>query len=145
MFSDSFSMTALYKVNPFGQTFIWGRDDYTGLHKKGRMVNTNAIGQNDELWIITFMVFILIITSYIVNEISDNTFVTKSSNVGSNINPEDVTIIRSEIRIKNVNKVIIGTLNINSLLPKFEQLKLIRNNYIDVIQETKLDLSFTDE
>ena len=145
--SDSLSMIILHKLNPLAKTFIWRCDDDTDLHKKRSMVNTNAIGQNDELSIITFMAFILIVTSYIVNEIADNTFLTMSSNVGSNINPEDATSILSKIRINNVNKVIIGTLNINSSPPKFEQLKLIISNYIDVfvIQETKLDPSFRDD
>ena len=54
------------------------------------------------------------------------------------------TKILRELRIKNVNRVIIGTLNINSLPEKFEQLKLLIGNYLDilVIQETKLDSSF---
>ena len=49
-----------------------------------------------------------------------------------------------EIRIKNVNNVIIGTLNINSLAPKFEELKEIIGKNLDIltIQETKLDSSF---
>ena len=58
-----------------------------------------------------------------------------------------IRMMQQAIRINNVTKVIIGTLNIYSLPPKFEQLKLIISNYIDVfvIQETKLDPSFTDE
>ena len=52
-----------------------------------------------------------------------------------------------EIMIKNINQIIIGTLNINSLFTKFEQLKLIIANYLHilVIGETKLDSSFPDE
>ena len=52
--------------------------------------------------------------------------------------------IFKEIRVKNVNRVIIGTLNINSLAPKFEQLKEIIGTNLDIltIQETKLDESF---
>ena len=52
--------------------------------------------------------------------------------------------ILRKIRVKNVNRVIIGTLNINSLAPKFESLKEIIGNNIDIltIQETKLDSSF---
>ena len=48
------------------------------------------------------------------------------------------------MRIKNVNNVIIGTLNINSLAPKFEQLEEIVGKSLDIltIQETKLDDSF---
>ena len=49
-----------------------------------------------------------------------------------------------EIRVKNVNKVVIGTLNINSFASKFEQLREIIGRTIDIltIQETKLDPSF---
>ena len=49
--------------------------------------------------------------------------------------------ILRKIRLKNVNRVIVGTLNINSLAPKFELLKEIIGKNIDIltIQETKLD------
>ena len=49
-----------------------------------------------------------------------------------------------EIRIKNLNRVIIATLNINSIRNKFDQLKLsiIGNIDILVITETKLDDTF---
>ena len=62
----------------------------------------------------------------------------------SDLESETADKILSKIRVKNVNKVIIGTLNINSLAPKFEQLKAVIGKNIDVltIQETKLDSSF---
>ena len=49
-----------------------------------------------------------------------------------------------KLRIKNINRVIIGTLNINSIASKLEQLKEVIGNYLDIltIQETKLDDSF---
>ena len=55
--------------------------------------------------------------------------------------------ILKEIRIKNVNRLIIGTLNINFIAPKFEQLKEIIGNHLDIftIQETKIDDSFPDD
>ena len=48
------------------------------------------------------------------------------------------------LRLSNVNRVIIGNLNINSLTNKFDQLKEIVLKYIDilVITETKLDDTF---
>ena len=48
------------------------------------------------------------------------------------------------IRVKNVNSVIIGTLNINSLASKFDEFKLVVNEIFDnlVITETKLDKTF---
>ena len=57
---------------------------------------------------------------------------------------ESADEILRKIRVKNVNKVIIGTLNINSLAPKFEQLREVIGKNIDIltIQETKLDSSF---
>ena len=52
--------------------------------------------------------------------------------------------ILKEMRVKNVNRVVIGTLNINSLAPKFDQLREVVGNNLDIlaIQETKLDASF---
>ena len=57
---------------------------------------------------------------------------------------ESADEILRKIRVKNVNKVIFGTLNINSLAPKFEQLREVIGKNIDIltIQETKLDSSF---
>ena len=48
------------------------------------------------------------------------------------------------LRIKNCNKITIGTLNINSISNKFEQLKTIVGKNLDilVINETKLDDNF---
>ena len=48
------------------------------------------------------------------------------------------------LRLSNVNRVFIGNLNINSLTNKFDQLKEIVLEYIDVlvITETKLDDTF---
>ena len=49
-----------------------------------------------------------------------------------------------KLRIRNPNKIIIGNLNINSLPNKFEQLKDIVMQHIDilVLTETKLDDTF---
>ena len=51
----------------------------------------------------------------------------------------------SNLRLKNYNKVIIGNININSIGNKFEQLKKLMKDNIDilVITETKIDDSFT--
>ena len=48
------------------------------------------------------------------------------------------------IKIKNVNRIVIASLNINSVSGKFDQLKEIIGTNIDIltIQETKLDSSF---
>ena len=48
------------------------------------------------------------------------------------------------LRLRNVNEVIIGNININSLPNKFEHLKELVINHIDVLvfTETKLDDSF---
>ena len=48
------------------------------------------------------------------------------------------------LRLSNLNRVIIGNLNISSLTNKFDQLKEIVIEYIDilVITETKLDNTF---
>ena len=50
----------------------------------------------------------------------------------------------SSIRSKNVNRLLIGNLNINSISGKFDQLKVLVQRKLDVlvITETKLDSSF---
>ena len=61
---------------------------------------------------------------------------------------ENAVNILKKIRIKNINRITIATLNINSLASKFEQLREVIGNNIDIltIQETKLDSSFpTDQ
>ena len=57
---------------------------------------------------------------------------------------ENANDILQKLRIKNVNRIVIGTLNINSLPNKFDQLKEVIGKNLDVIsiQETKLDSSF---
>ena len=56
---------------------------------------------------------------------------------------DPLSVIKN-LRLRNVNKVIIGNININSLPNKFEQLKELAIKHIDVlvITETKLDDSF---
>ena len=57
---------------------------------------------------------------------------------------ENPTDVLHKIRIKNVNRIVIGSLNINSLPAKFDQLKEVIGKNLDIltIQETKLDSSF---
>ena len=65
-----------------------------------------------------------------------------SSELDSGLESAD-NILR-KIRIKNINRVMIGTLNINSLASKFDQLREVIGDHLDIltIQETKLDSSF---
>ena len=48
------------------------------------------------------------------------------------------------LRVKNVNRLIIGNLNINSISNKFDQLKLFAQGKVDIliVTETKLDSTF---
>ena len=54
-------------------------------------------------------------------------------------------MVLKALRLKNVNKLIIAHLNINSLRDKFEFLIFLTRDNIDVlmISETKLDQSFS--
>ena len=65
----------------------------------------------------------------------------------SSLSDSSANNILKDIRIKNVNRLIIGTLNINFIAPKFEQLKEVIGNHLDIftIQETKIDESFPDD
>ena len=68
----------------------------------------------------------------------------EENEIGSNSDIETAENLLRKIRVKDANRIIIGTLNINSLAPKFEQLKEVIGKNIDIltIQETKLDSSF---
>ena len=57
----------------------------------------------------------------------------------SKINKTDLSSIDmlQQIRIKNVNKLIIGNLNINSIRNKFDQLKVFINRNIDIFVNKK--------
>ena len=62
-------------------------------------------------------------------------------------NLDDDTDIFNQLkkyRLKNANKVILATLNINTIANKFTALKEIVSNHIDIliIEETKLDETF---
>ena len=71
------------------------------------------------------------------NLINDENYVKNPDN-------EAVNDVLRNLRIKNLHKIIIATLNINSIGGKFEQLKTIISGNIDilVVTETKLDDSF---
>ena len=79
-------------------------------------------------------------------EISDspNTTTSEPEISGTESDGENALNALKKIRIKNVDKVIIGTLNINSLPAKFDQLSEVVGNHLDIlaIQETKLDGSY---
>ena len=60
---------------------------------------------------------------------------------------ENANELLKNIRVKNVNRITIGSLNINSISSKFDQLKEIIGNHLDIltIQETKIDSSFPED
>ena len=84
----------------------------------------------------------------------ENTLTHQVSNTIDNSNHNDVAKEDTnsdnafnsikEYRLKNSNKVILATLNINSIRNKFSSLKELVSNNIDVlvIEETKLDDTF---
>ena len=79
---------------------------------------------------------------------SEPSLVDSNSNDSQTSENEDsANSILKNLRIKNINRLIIGTLNKNFTAPKFDQLKEVIGNYLDIftVQETKLDKSFTDD
>ena len=80
------------------------------------------------------------------NESASQTF-NESTLSGSESGTNSAYDVLREIRVKNVNKVVIGSLNINSFASKFVQLREIIGKNLDIltIQETKLDASFPSE
>ena len=71
-------------------------------------------------------------------------FSIKETNTSNNNKNESDFQILSSLKLRNHNKLIIGNLNINSLPNKFDQLKLIIQDKIDILilTETKLDTNF---
>ena len=94
------------------------------------MTNTNQCGNKDKL------------SSEATTRIRDS--LNRSSKMSINdVFAHCITEVKN-LRLRNVNKVIIGDLNINSLQNKFDQLREIVLKYVDVlvITETKLDDTF---
>ena len=60
------------------------------------------------------------------------------------MNHQDTSGVLKEIRVNNLNRIIIGHLNVNSLVQKIDSLKVIIPGNIDVmvITESKLDDSY---
>lgn len=58
---------------------------------------------------------------------------------------DDIPSILSKLKLANVNTLVIGYLNINSLAGKFDQLKVVIENNTDILiaTEIKINLSFS--
>ena len=78
-------------------------------------------------------------------EVKHNNSIDYNNNVVSNekVMEKDSDFFRI-LRVKNVNRLIIGNLNINSISNKFDQLKLFVQGKVDIliVTETKLDSIF---
>ena len=78
-------------------------------------------------------------------EVKHNNSIDYNNNVVSNekMIEKDSDFLRM-LRVKNVNRIIIGNLNINSISNKFDQLKLFVQGKVDIliVTETKLDSIF---
>ena len=74
----------------------------------------------------------------------NNTSTEFSETFLRSMEPDDAQSILKGIKIKNINRLMIGCLNINSLASKFDLLKEIISNNLDILMvlETKLDDSF---
>ena len=87
-----------------------------------------------------------------VNDFSDNESLKDNENDKDIENDEndieDINhhVILRSLRLKNLNRIIIGHLNINSIRYKFDALKNLIKDNIDilVVSETKIDESFPD-
>ena len=82
-----------------------------------------------------------------LSSLSESTNTSSISSSSDRLNEENAHEILLNLRKKNVNRVIIGTLNINTVKNKLDQLQVIIGNSVDIltIQETKLDKSVTTE
>ena len=78
------------------------------------------------------------------NTAQENVTVVKESVTSGNIQEENPLDDLHKLRLSNMNKVIIGNININSLPAKFDQVKevILKNVDILAVTETKLDETF---
>ena len=62
----------------------------------------------------------------------------------TDINHQEVSQVLKKIRIKNINRVIIGHLNVNFFAAKLDAIKTIIPGNVDIVVfgETKLDASY---
>ena len=78
-------------------------------------------------------------------EVKHNNSIDYNNNVESNekVIEKDSDFLRM-LRVKNVNRIIIGNLNINSISNKFDPLKLFIQGKVDIliVTKTKLDSTF---
>ena len=100
-----------------------------------------------------FYAFLLVFSGYVMVNISRISLMSRLpasivKNLGSHgemigHNAHDILM---KYRTSNVNRVLIGSLNINSLASKIDDLRIIIDKNLDIltIQETKLDSSFPD-
>ena len=73
--------------------------------------------------------------------ISTNYYNDDVNELGDNNDPSDTLSILKNLKLKNINRLVLGHLNINSLAGKFDQLKALIKRNIDilVLAETKID------
>ena len=71
-------------------------------------------------------------------------YVSKDFCDKNDVDHREVSLVLKEIRVNNVNRVIIGHLNVNFFAPKLDAIKTIIPGNIDIIvfSETKLDASY---
>ena len=63
--------------------------------------------------------------------------------IGSADKSCDTPLLLTNLKLKNANRLILGHLNINSIVGKFDHFKVLENNIdILVLTETKIDASF---
>ena len=76
--------------------------------------------------------------------ISTNYYNNDVNELRYNNGPSDTPSILRNLKLKNINRLVLGHLNINSLAGKFDQLKALikRNIDIFVLAKTKIDSSF---
>ena len=85
--------------------------------------------------------------SFHSSSISINDILSNISNESAQNTADNAIAILNDIRKKYVNNVLIGHLNVNAIANKFDALKIIIANRLDVLVlvETKLDDSFPEQ
>ena len=134
-------------LNPYGNIKFMGNllrccesynpyldGDYLDCHEKINCKDTSSVHENN--------VIVSNPSKLPAHEVRNENKCIFDNDPGS----DDVFNDLRDIRIKNIGRVIVATLNINSIAGKFEQLKFLVTNNIDVLilTETKIDNSFPE-
>ena len=132
------------KLNPNAASFIPRGDSSMGNVIKSKSINKSSDIRDSNIRRYPYPVFLNPGAVTFCPKVKRVEISIQGNPAKSENNDHDLRDTLHQLRLSNINKIIIGHLNINSLRNKFEMLTEIVKGAIDIliISETKLDESF---